>query len=360
MSDSQSAIEALGYGEGQAGDFMDEQRGRGVGRPPAPTQVVRPGDSARTPATRRPGEAGAAEAPGGDQATPAGDDPFGLPPLPDMPGGEDAAGVGVPPGWQPPNGGTLYTEDDLAAAAGMDSASIARLQRKLRGAGLLEPPYRKGVFDQSTRQAYVAVLTRANSAGESVERAIDHHAWATLREGPGAGLDMPQRQEFVAPVFRPPDPAQLAQDVKALWQQRLGREPTDGEMERFTQALGGAVREQFDADVAAARQEHERGEDARIAGAVAEQGGGGIQGDVPIDPAFRGAMIGRDAGGAQAPAPQGGDEEIAEVDAGARLMEQFEDEMGPEEERIERRDEAGEGMSHAAAVFSSGARIMGG
>jgi hypothetical protein len=117
-------------------------------------------------------------------------------------------------------------------AAGWSREKIVLLQRQLRRAGLLQPPYREGIFDAQTEQAYLGAIDEANRMGVGVPDALNRLA--------SADIAMPASQ---AQPFQPRSPAELAQDVKSLWRQVLGRDPDDNELAEFSAAMTGMERE---------------------------------------------------------------------------------------------------------------------
>lgn len=114
--------------------------------------------------------------------------------------------------------------------AGWSRERIILLQRQMRRAGLLVPPYREGVWDAQTSTAFSGAIAEANTMGTTVDDA--------LRRLQSAALAMPVADAGAAP-FTPRSPEQLAQDMKALWQQYLGRPPDDAEIARFSAQFSG-------------------------------------------------------------------------------------------------------------------------
>lgn len=240
-----------------------------------------------------------------------------------------SGGRNVPEGVEP-----RYFDGDQFSPAGLSPENIARIQRRLVSAGLLEDDeYWEGFWDQITASQYGVALGYANQSGKDINQAIDH----LIQTLPASVKEARQRRD-AARVFQPdpflkPDNATLAQEVKTMFRQRLGREPRSGELADLAGALGAAERARYDQEVAAARFSFDQQVGLE---------GGGVDGDV--------SMAELAARSTQAPP---GTPTFTAVDPVARLHEIFEARYKPEMDRIVESADTRENMSNAFASLRS-------
>jgi hypothetical protein len=159
-------------------------------------------------------------------------------------GGTSASGR---PGQYPISGrgflGEGYTEEDInAILRGMPPERIAALQRNLQIAGLLPANYDgRGYVDGSTRQAFGQLLEMSNTRNASYEATL-----TSMVRGEVTATELRKQQAKRAAelsfgtatrVFEPSDPASLRQTAEAAFQQAIGRNATEEEAAKFTNAF---------------------------------------------------------------------------------------------------------------------------
>jgi hypothetical protein len=203
-----------------------------------------------------------------------------------------------------------YYEDDEWAPATLSPAEIADWQEAMAKAGLLAGTYRRGVWDDRSRNAYRDLLAFANTIGADDVEAL--RRWASAEEITQQG------DPFQPLTFRPPDPAAVRQAVKTAGKQLLNRDLRDGE----TEYLAG----QFEQLLA---QEHAAAEGQRRA-----------EYDV--------------AGTGGAPAA------VPEVDASARFRELLESRYRPEVAYSADQQETAEGQDFLGKSLLGLGRMIGG
>lgn len=87
-----------------------------------------------------------------------------------------------------------YWDGDEYLPASLSPTEVARLQRQLEAAGVIEKgtKYRLGVWDEPSRSAYRSLLGYANASGLSIPDAIRRYAEsAVMNEEPDAGPTLP-------------------------------------------------------------------------------------------------------------------------------------------------------------------------
>jgi hypothetical protein len=176
-----------------------------------------------------------------------------------------------------------YFIGDEWQRAGMPPERIVELQRQLEQAGQLsDGDFYAGVWDQATAGAMQAVMGMANASGQTWEDQLKDliaNVPESVKEARNAAK---LAKQFQAPAFIKPDYAGLAQDVKSVMRQKLGRKPTDEEMGELTGAMSGAFRSKYEAEVAAMRAEFNAQEQGLETGEVVQPGS--VQG---VDPQAR-------------------------------------------------------------------------
>lgn len=205
-------------------------------------------------------------------------------------------------------------------AASWSREKIIALQRRLQRAGVLAPPYRLGVFDTQTSQAYNAAIVEANQMQVGLDQALARMESADIAQ-PAPVL--PARQPFPGVgEFKPRSPEELAQDLKTLWRQQLGRDPDADELARFSRMLTGMEAEAFDVNAVAAESDWDR-QQAEAASAAT---------GTPV--------------WANMPATAEGDDddpdEMTAEEITARFAERFEREYKPELNRASRQEDLAE------------------
>lgn len=147
-----------------------------------------------------------------------------------------------------------YFEGDQLAPAGLDQASISRIQRRLVAAGLLEEAnIWLGFWDSASQKAYETALGFANQQGKTADQVISEMA-ANLPESVREARAQAERsRQFQAPPFLAPDPAALANLVQDRARSELGRDLSPSEVAELTSTLTAGFRAQHEARVAADR-----------------------------------------------------------------------------------------------------------
>ncbi len=221
--------------------------------------------------------------------------------------------------------GTLepYRQGDQFDFAPLGSTRIQAEQRRLQRAGLLEKgEYTPGFWDIPTSQAMAVAMGFGNQGQVTFRQVLDQLA-----------LLKPKKSDLGDPAPLFPDPASIAQDVKATFRQRLGREPTASELRELGAALGGFETQSLE-------QQAELAATGRIA------------------PEFTSAIVaGAPISGGKVATP--GTPVI--VDPIARFLELFDKRFGPEEARNRRVvDVANQRRSVMSSLTTMQALIEGG
>jgi hypothetical protein len=218
-----------------------------------------------------------------------------------------------------------YFVGDEWQRAGMPPERIVELQRQLEQAGQLpDGDFYAGVWDQATAGAMQAVMGMANASGQTWEDQLKDliaNVPESVKEARNAAK---LAKQFQAPAFIKPDYAGLAQDVKSVMRQRLGREPTDEEMGELTGAMSGAYRSEYETEVAAMRAEFNAREQGLKTGEVVQPGS--VQG----------------------------------VDPQARFLQSFDQRFGPELRFVDDQAAMFEATQNMFASLTSANRTMGG
>lgn len=129
-------------------------------------------------------------------------------------------------------GTTRYVEGDQFSPQGLSPNTILKRQKELERAGLLKKgSYVPGFWDQASSDALRDAMGYANRGGRSVDAVIRQ-----LATTPQATQPKPPRERVVLPR---PDAASIAQDVKSVMRNRLGREPSAAEMRELAGKLSG-------------------------------------------------------------------------------------------------------------------------
>jgi hypothetical protein len=142
----------------------------------------------------------------------------------------------------------VYREgDQLPLLSNMPVESLARLQQTLMALGLASNVI-VGEVDDGTARAFSQVLSIANRRGERWSDTINRLRVQVEQSGQGLG---PVED---ADVYLAPDYASIAQQVKALFKQRLRRDPTDAELALLGDEMSALFRKQFDVSQGAQQQ----------------------------------------------------------------------------------------------------------
>jgi len=333
----------------QAGPTVGPAGSSGTPTPPSPgtVQVSRPGESARgRPSAQQAGagQASAGAALAGQSnvgADPSsllegegqreGPQPLGVPegfvalrsPSQESLGVAGRAGVS-PPGAIP-RPARYFENDEWIGFQNLDPLLIQQLQNRLVGAGLLKrDDFWLGAWDESTMKAMRTAMEFANRGGTTWQEVV------TRRESlPQSKLDDAADgfKQFIPPPQLEPDMATLRQNVKSMFRQELGRDPTESELREMTGAQEGLIAEAQQRETEQARGQFFR-----------------EQFPDTFNPERR--AFERRTG--QEVEPAGGPRTVEDFDPAARFAELFEQRMGPEIRRNER----------VANVASSNANIM--
>lgn len=128
----------------------------------------------------------------------------------------------------------------------MNEEELGRFQDALIAAGL-EREVLPGRLDDNTIRGMSTLMGAANRQAVSWQEVLDGVIAAggmKTESGAGGGLES----------YRPPDYASIAQDVKTVFRNRLGREPDQAEMAELVGEIQGWDRQEEDAQIAAQPQ----------------------------------------------------------------------------------------------------------
>jgi hypothetical protein len=211
-----------------------------------------------------------------------------------------------------------YFDGDELAPATLDPAVIARLQRRLVAAGLLDDDtFYVGAWDDLTIAAYKGVLGFANQNGIDATKSMDRLIATLPQSVKDARARAKQLKVFQEPPYIKPDMATLAQDVKRYFRQEVGRDPTAGEMAEFSAAMSSAYRADFEAEVGALRAAFNAENDPTLGVSASTEAG-------------------RLTRSIEAPVvPGGGGGTFQGVDPVARFREAFDRRLKPETDRLQ-------------------------
>ena len=146
-----------------------------------------------------------------------------------------------------------YTTDDpLLILNGMSSAELAALELQFVQAGYVDPKKLSGGSRGAMIQNFSSLVQEAD---------FNRIDWMTQLKGDINDYtqwqkDNPEEKEkswrelhpFIAPAYKAPDYATLAQSAKAQLRNELGRDVTSGEMKLLTGFMGDASRDQWQAN----------------------------------------------------------------------------------------------------------------
>ena len=119
--------------------------------------------------------------------------------------------------------------DHVLPFASLGNLRIQNLQRQMERAGLLDKgDYTPGFWDRPTRDGMELAMGFGNEQNRTYQTILADLA-----------LIQPNKAELGDPAPLSPDPASIAQEVKATFRQRLGREPSASELRELGSALGG-------------------------------------------------------------------------------------------------------------------------
>jgi hypothetical protein len=181
--------------------------------------------------------------------------------------------------------------------------------------------YIPGFWDNPSQEAYYTALAYANQSGDHVRDTLTR--LATMPKPPEPAQPREVRQ------FTPSDPAVIAQEVKATFRQRLGREPRPEELNVMSAHLGVFEQLAFEAESQVLANQFEAQEQAMAReDAFANRPGPRVE---DIDP-HQSPEVARVA----PPVGPGGEPFVtlppspAAVDPVARFLEEFDRRYGPE------------------------------
>ncbi len=214
--------------------------------------------------------------------------------------------------------------DHVEPFASLGNLRIQSLQRRMERAGLLDKgDYRPGFWDTPTRDAMKLAMGFGNEQRKSYQAILEQLALFPV-----------PKSELGDPAALSPDPASIAQDVKATFRQRLGREPSASELRELGSALGGFETESLaqQAELAATGRLLPEFTSATLPGGSQISGGKVAVPDTPVI-----------------------------VDPRARFLELFDKRFGPEEARNRRViDVANQRRSVMSSLTTMQALIEGG
>lgn len=174
--------------------------------------------------------------------------------------------IGVPEGYTVPRRGLVvdtynalspsattisprYFVGDEWAPASLSAEDRARLQRAMVDAGVIPKgaKFRLGMWDETTRGAYVDLLSFANGAGLDVKAALGEYA--RMRDVYGDPDEMAERQPLVTRLTNPDD---LRSTFEVVARRKIGRKLRPEEAERFVKAYqteeAGVQQQDYDLD----------------------------------------------------------------------------------------------------------------
>jgi hypothetical protein len=156
--------------------------------------------------------------------------------------------------WDPVPTEPIYHDgDEFNLFDSLDPIDIKEIENKLYDAGLLADWQRGlGEWGPGHQNAMRVVMDWANGRVETWDQTLDWLARNPLTEPDDDGSGS-QRAGFVPEPYLAPDYATLAQQVKSIIRDRLGREPTNAEMILFADTMASDHRADYDQQVAAAR-----------------------------------------------------------------------------------------------------------
>lgn len=139
-----------------------------------------------------------------------------------------------------------YAGDEFNVLSAKPMEERVRLQEQMVALGLLSSPV-YGELDDRTLGGFRALLSMANRTGDTWENTLNRIATNPLM------LDAAQNQSN-EPVFQPtpymaPDYATIAQRVKQMFREQLGREPDQAEMAELSGELQGWSKQAWNAEV---------------------------------------------------------------------------------------------------------------
>ena len=134
--------------------------------------------------------------------------------------------------------------DDFAVLEAMNTEQLARFQDTAVALGLVREVI-PGRLDDSTLNAMGTLMALGNR---------QQTPWQSVLDGiqkSGGLANRGAAEQFDRPTYMAPDYATLAQEVKATFRKRLGRDPDEAEMGLLVGELQGWDRQSFDAEVSA-------------------------------------------------------------------------------------------------------------
>lgn len=265
-----------------------------------------------------------------------------------------------------------YFDGDELRPASMSVEQRGALQRDMVMAGLLTGDFTWGQWDAPTATAYANLLAYANQAGMSEQEAMRESRSAFDRgeepiggmgggEGGGGGLGFGPGQQpppFQVPAYEAPDPAALANDVRGYMFAKLGRSPSQDELDVLIGSLERGYRARYEQYVVPqARQEYEM-----------EMGLGQLNASLqtPDDPRAQipewlgGPAPGFEQPDADVPSTIGDEGEITAVDAEQEFFDEFRRMFGDPDRRKQALETSARGQSAGEQSMARAMSILGG
>lgn len=165
--------------------------------------------------------------------------------------------------------------DETVVWEGLTLEDRTRLQDQLVSFGLAKSVI-PGEFDDGTMNGITSLLGLSNRAGTHWRGTLGR--LQSLQDRGLLDKAGSEKAEFDTPTYLAPDYATLAQNVKSMFRQTLGRDPDQSEMANLTAELEGWHKGAFDAQVGAQRQDFDNRQ------ADGEQAGGTVR---QVDPLAR-------------------------------------------------------------------------
>jgi len=200
--------------------------------------------------------------------------------------GAGIAGGGLATGviggiWQegdplrPPNSMEIlepyFEGDDFSVLSSMNTEQLARFQDVAVSMGLVREVI-PGRMDDNTLKAMGSLMALGNRQRVPWQNVLDGIMKSGGLDGSGGA------ESFDAPTYMAPDYATLAQEVKATFRKRLGRDPDESEMANLVGELQGWDRASYEAQVEGAEANFGAQQQA------GSQGGGTVR---QVDPLAR-------------------------------------------------------------------------
>lgn len=142
--------------------------------------------------------------------------------------------------------------DDFSMLSEMNTEQLARFQDTLVATGLVREVV-PGRIDDETVRGMGTLMALGNRQAEPWQDILD----GIVRAGGLESAKARAAQQFDPKPYVAPDYATIAQEIKATFRQRLGREPDQAEMAQLSSEMFGWDKQGYNQQVAAERQQFE-------------------------------------------------------------------------------------------------------